>query len=123
VAVGCGVGITDRTCRVGVGWGVGVGAGVTVGGGVGIATGVTVGMGVGAAAGVAVGNGVGNTTGVAVGTASTMARARWSISRLISSSEGPQADINNVSDTIPTPTAPATGLSNSLLSDILRRAC
>ena len=40
--------------------------------------------------GVAVGRGVGISCGVAVGTASTIARARWSISWDSSSSEGPQ---------------------------------
>ena len=62
-----------------MGWGVGVGAKVAVG------TGVTV------AIGVAVGTGVGMTWGVKVGIASTMALARWSMSWLSSSSDGPQA--------------------------------
>ena len=72
-------------CGVGVGRGVGIAWGVTVGSGVGSGIRVTVGCGV------AVGKAVGMTWGVTVGIASAMARARWSISRLSSSSEGPQA--------------------------------
>ena len=83
--IGCGVGVAGRTILVAVGCGVAVIAGVGVG------AGVTVGMTVGKATGVTVGNGVGNATGVTVGTASTMARARWSMSRFSSSSDGPQA--------------------------------
>ena len=86
-----------------MGWGVVVGAAVAVGTGVGAGMGVAVetrvavgrdvgsGIRVGVGWGVAVGKGVGMTWGVTVGMAATMACARWSISRLSSWSEGPQA--------------------------------
>ena len=68
-----------------------VGAAVTVGNRVAVGTNVGSGDRVAVGCGVEVGNGVGITWGVAVGTASTIARALWSISWLSSSSEGPHA--------------------------------
>ena len=108
VAVGCGVAVG---MAVGIGWGVAVGCGVAVGNGVGTACGVGVGKGVGSGIrvtvgwGVAVGKCVGIIWGVTVGIESTMARARWSISRSSSSSEGPQADANRAGLTRASPTA------------------
>ncbi|MDE2844439.1 MAG: hypothetical protein OXN21_13820 [Chloroflexota bacterium] len=97
VGVGAGVAVGGKTTGVAVGCGVAdgmtvaVGAAVTVGNSVAVGTRVGSGGRVAVGWGVAVGSGVGIACGVAVGTASTMARARWSISWASSSSEGPQA--------------------------------
>ena len=86
--MGVGVGLwvaVGRGVRVAVGKGVAVGCGVGVGCGVAVGTLVVVGRGV------AEGGVVGRTSGVAVGTSARICRARCSIMRFSSSSEGPQA--------------------------------